>query len=49
MDIPHHSHRRLDMNHIALFHEQLLSLGTDSLDHGLGQELLAIESLDALI
>lgn len=49
MNIPNNSHRCLDMNHIALFHEQLLRLGTDSLDHRLSQELLAVYSLDALI
>jgi hypothetical protein len=49
MNIPNNSHRRLDMNHIALFHEQLLRLGTDSLDHRLSQELLAVYSFDALI
>lgn len=49
MDVPHHSNRRLDVDDVALLHEQLLGLGTDGLDYWLGQKLLAVESLDAFI
>ena len=49
MDITNNGHRSLDMDHIALLHQQLLGLGADGLDHGLSQELLAVEALDALI
>lgn len=49
MNIPNHGYRCLDMNDIALFHEQLLSLGTDGFNHRFSKELFAVKSLDALI
>jgi hypothetical protein len=49
MNIPNHGYRRLDMNDIALFHEQLFSLGTDGFDHRFSKKLFAVKSLDALI
>lgn len=49
MDIPYHSDRCFDVHDIALLHQQLLSLRTDGLDDRLGQEFLAVESLDAFV
>lgn len=49
MDVPHHSDRCLDMHDVALLHEQLFGFGTDGLDDRLGQELLAVEPLDAFV
>lgn len=49
MDVPYHSNRRLDVNDIALLHEQLLGFRTNGLNYWLGQKLLAVESLDAFI
>lgn len=49
MNIPYHGNRSLDMNDVALLHEQLLGFGTDGLDYWLSQELLAVEPLDAFI
>lgn len=49
MYVAHNRDRGLNMNHIALFHEQLLRLSTNSLDNRLGKQLFPIEPLDALI
>ena len=49
MDVTDYCHRRLDVDNIALLHQQLLRLGAYCFDHGVGEELLSIQACDALI
>lgn len=49
MDISHYRHRCRNMDHIALFHQQLFSFGAYCLNHRVCQQLLSIEPLYTLI
>lgn len=49
MNVTHNGYRCLDMNHVALLHQQFLCLGTDGLNDRLRKELFSVEALDALI
>jgi hypothetical protein len=47
--VPDDRHRRPDMHHIALLHEQLLRFRAYCLDHRLGEELLLRQARYALV
>ena len=49
MDVSHHRDWRLNVHDIALLHQQLFSFGAYCFDHGVGEELLLIESADAFV
>lgn len=49
MDVTNDCDWRLDVHHVALFHQQLLCLGAYGLDHRLGEELLSVQAGDAFI
>lgn len=49
MDVAHHSDRCSDVYHVALLHQQLLSLCAYRLDDRLGQQLLFGKSRNTLI
>lgn len=49
MDVTDDRDRRLDVDDIALLHQQLLGLGAYCLDDGIGQEFFAVEPSDAFI
>lgn len=49
MYVAHHRHRRRDVDHITLLHEQFFRLGAYRLDEWLGEELFAVELFDALV
>lgn len=49
VDVPHYGDRCADVDDVALAHEQLLGLGADGLDDGLGEELFLVEARDALV
>ncbi len=49
VDVADNGHRGPDVNDIAFSHQELLRLGADRLDDRLGEKLLLVEPLDALI
>jgi hypothetical protein len=44
VNVTHHGDGRLDMDDIALSHQQLFRFGAYGLDDGLGEKLLVIQS-----
>lgn len=49
VDVTDNGHGSLDMDDIALFHEHLLGLCAYGLNDRLGEQLLVVEPLDALV
>jgi hypothetical protein len=44
VNVTHHGDGRLDVDDIALSHQQLFRFGTDCFNDGLGEELLIVQS-----
>ena len=49
MDVSHHCDRRLDVNDIALLHQQLLRFGTYCLNDRVGEQFLLVQPRYTLI